>query len=137
MQTFRSKIGLEIALPVYFLLSFIFIMVMRDGANWIVAGIFILVFMFFTHILFSTYYVIEDEVLHVRCGFLYYSRIDIKTINKITETRNIISSPATSIDRMEILYSKYSSVLVSPKDKDGFIEALKTINPAIEIKKPR
>ena len=46
----------------------------------------------------------------------------------------MISSAAASLDRLEILYDTFGSVLVSPKEKMGFIDQLKEINPSIEVK---
>ena len=45
------------------------------------------------------------------------TNIDIKSIRKIIETYNPLSSPAASIDRLEIFYNKFDSILISPKDK--------------------
>ena len=45
-----------------------------------------------------------------------------------------ISSPATSIDRLEITYGKYDSVIISPKLKQQFINEITTLNPKVEVK---
>ena len=57
----------------------------------------------------------------------------INTIYKISETYNPLSSPAGSIDRLEIKYNKSESVLISPKDKNAFINDLILVNPNIEV----
>lgn len=49
------------------------------------------------------------------------------------ETKSPLSSPATSLDRLEIMYNKNESIIISPKDRTGFINELKTINPGIEV----
>jgi hypothetical protein len=43
-----------------------------------------------------------------------------------------MSSPALSLDRIEIFYNKFDSVIISPKNKADFVAELKSINPAIE-----
>ncbi|WP_157802004.1 PH domain-containing protein [Flavobacterium sp. 1] len=78
---------------------------------------------------FNIKYIIENESLKIGRG----SNIDIKTIRKISETYNPLSSPAASIDQLEIMYNKYDTVLVSAKDKKGFINSLTEINPNIEV----
>ncbi len=56
-----------------------------------------------------------------------------RRIKKMKSTKSLMSSPALSIDRLEIFYNKYDSVMVSPKEKDDFIRRLLLENPAIEI----
>lgn len=90
--------------------------------------------LFIVHMFLTTYYVIADGKLVIRCGFLYHKTIDIETIRKISETNLALSSPATSLDRMELLYNKFDSVMISPKDKKGLLKKLLEINPSIEIK---
>jgi hypothetical protein len=48
-----------------------------------------------------------------------------------------LSAPATSFDRLEILYNSFDTVIISPKDKSGFITHMKTINPSIEVDEKR
>jgi hypothetical protein len=72
--------------------------------------------------------------LAIKCGFLFNKTINIQTIKKITETNNPISSPATSLDRLEIVYGKFDSVIISPKKKVEFIADIKSLNPNVEVK---
>jgi hypothetical protein len=62
---------------------------------------------------------------------IWKTKIDIKSIRKIYRTRNIISSPALSLDRIAIVYNQYDEVLISPINKEDFIEELMKINPNI------
>ena len=39
-----------------------------------------------------------------------------------------------SLDRIAIVYNKFDEVLLSPKERDEFINELLKINPNIEIK---
>jgi hypothetical protein len=77
----------------------------------------------------ATYYAIEGDTLLVRSGPAKW-RVPIREIRSITPTRSALSSPALSLDRLRIEYGK-KSVMISPEDKQRFIEALRTINPAI------
>jgi hypothetical protein len=88
---------------------------------------------FILHMFSTTYYIISGNELKVRSGFLINIAIDIDQITKITPTNNILSAPALSLDRLEIFYNKYDSVMISPENKEGFIAALTTINPQISI----
>ena len=42
-------------------------------------------------------------------------------------------APALSVDRLEILYSNYKVINISPKDEKEFIRLLVTNNPNIAI----
>jgi hypothetical protein len=84
---------------------------------------------FFESLLRSTYYLIDGDTLVIRSSFLKW-RVPIARIRSVTPTRNPLSSPALSLDRLAILYDG-KRILVSPQDKQRFIEALRAINPAI------
>ncbi len=58
--------------------------------------------------------------------------MNIEKIKSITKTNNPISAPAASFDRIEINYGEFNSVIISPKDKIGFIKELIKINPNID-----
>jgi hypothetical protein len=77
----------------------------------------------------STRYRIEDGVLLIRCGIFRW-RVLIRTITSVTPTRSSASSPALSLDRLRVEYDG-REILVSPRDKAGFIRALRAANPAI------
>ncbi len=103
-------------------------------AQWlhlvIQAFILILVVLLF----YSISYEIDDKTLVVKIFFWFKKQIPIESITHISETYNPISSPAASLDRLEILYGKYNSIIISPKDRKGFIAHLKSINPDLELK---
>jgi hypothetical protein len=132
MVTYRSKIGLELIIPLLIIFGGLAITMVVNKA-W--AGVVILapILAFITHMLLTTYYIVDGQTLVVKCGFLVNMKIDINTIKSIKETNNALSSPAASLDRLEISYGKYDSVMISPKEKAEFISALTSINPSIEI----
>jgi hypothetical protein len=78
----------------------------------------------------STYYAIEGDTLLIRSGFIRW-RVPIREIRSIEPTRSLLSSPALSLDRLRIAYGGWKAVMVSPEQKERFIEALRTINPSI------
>jgi hypothetical protein len=80
-------------------------------------------------ILRSTYYTIEGGMVIIRSSLLRW-RIPIADIRSITPTRNPLSSPAMSLDRLLIRYGT-KQIMVSPAEKQRFIEALRAVNPAI------
>jgi len=96
-------------------------------------GIFVItpIFAFVGYTLATTYYVIEGEILRVKSGLFYNKTFAIKTFRKMVNTNNAISAPAASLDRLELFFDGYDSVVISPKDKTAFIEHVKSINPNI------
>ncbi|HEX3385506.1 MAG TPA: PH domain-containing protein [Mucilaginibacter sp.] len=129
-KVFRSKIDLELAVPIAVIIggTFIWLLYMHAWAGILVvlaAGLFVL------HLFATTYYTISGDSLRIKSGFLINTVVDIGSISKITATRNMLSSPALSLDRIEIFYNKYDSVMISPNDKAGFIQQIKEINPRI------
>ncbi|MCC9296738.1 PH domain-containing protein [Clostridium sp. WLY-B-L2] len=76
---------------------------------------------------FLTYYVFEDSYLYIRSGLILNIKINYGDIISFKESNNIISSPALSMDRLEIKYYKNSfcdSILISPDKKQEFIDVL-------------
>ena len=63
---------------------------------------------------------------------MFKKNIEIEKITAISKTNSLLSSPAASITgRIELNYGKYSSIIISPKNKMAFIEDLIKINPNI------
>ena len=81
----------------------------------------------------TTYYQLDQFNLRIKCGFFYDKTISIYSIKNISETSIASSSPATSFDRLQILFNNSESVIISPKDKTSFINQITTLNPAIKI----
>lgn len=132
-KIYRSKAGLELVIPLVLMFVITGAVIVSTPASW--SGILILVFTaaFIVHLFLTTYYVVEGNTLRIRCGFMYNSKIDISSIKQISETNNPLSSPATSLDRLEIRYAQSGEVLISPKEKHAFIKELQTLNPAIKV----
>ena len=137
MKTYNSKFGYEImvflTLPFGSIIGFMFYQNEPLEAIISVSGIFLLVYLLCLYLNFSTKYTItNDGVLKVKCGFFYNKWFDINKIKSITKTGNLFSSPAPSLDRIELTYGKFDLIVISPKDKIGFAKELIKINPKIE-----
>lgn len=132
-RVFKSGISIGLLSILLSVFSTVTVLLILDDAPWYALLIIFLVVVFILQLFFNTYYVIEGSLLKIRSGFLYRMDIDIKTIKKIEESNSPLSSPAASFDRLEIIYNKFDSVLISPKEKKEFIELILIINPSIEI----
>lgn len=131
-KVFKSKIDnlflVLTLLPILFSLIFF---INKGGLMPIIVTL--LVAVFIISILFSTNYTIIDESIIVKSSFLLNMKIDIKSIKKIVTSKSLEKAPANSMDRIEISYNKYETVIISPKDKEDFVKMLLEINPNIVV----
>ena len=81
-------------------------------------------------LLAATRYRVEGDELLIRSGPMRW-RIAVDDIRSIEPTRNWLSSPALSLDRLRIHYGRAGQVMVSPRDKEAFVQALLRRNPRI------
>lgn len=132
MKKYPSKIGFGLV---------IFILAVVAGSTipiisppiWLGLIINVLLLISVAHLFKTTYYLIDGNSLIIKSSFLVNNKTDINRIKKISETNNPLSAPAASLDRLEIAYDKYGSILISPKDKSGFIDHITRLNPQIEV----
>ena len=74
-------------------------------------------------VLLGTIYRVEAEQLTIRSGpFKWTIRLD--EITAVTPSRSPLSSPALSLDRLEIAYAGGKRILVSPRNHEQFIAAI-------------
>lgn len=75
---------------------------------------------------FNTRYAVEHEQLIIRCMFLKWI-IPLNQIQCVSKTTNSIASPALSLDRIKIEYTKNGEnkfILLSPRDTTAFCDAI-------------
>lgn len=82
---------------------------------------------------FSTKYIVGEETITIRSGFVN-KRIFIRDIKQISNTKNPIAAYALSFDRLEIIYGSHQTEIISPKDKEQFINLVTSKNTYIETK---
>lgn len=82
--------------------------------------------------LFSISYIIDGKQLEVRCFYIMKESFSIDKIVRIEKSNTILSSPAASLDRMRLTFSDGKTLVISPANRKGFIDTLKTINPKIQ-----
>jgi hypothetical protein len=83
-------------------------------------------------ILLTTRYTIDGEMLFVKSGPITW-RVPIAEITDIRPTRNPLSSPALSIDRLRIEYSGCRSIMISPREKEHFLAEIERLRTASRI----
>jgi hypothetical protein len=79
-------------------------------------------------LLMFTYYRVDSVILRIQAGPFSWSvpleQIRSITLSRSKLSRSMVSSPALSLNRLKIEYGRQRSVLVSPKNRAAFIEAL-------------
>lgn len=129
---YKSKKGLGILIPLGSILGGTLGM-MAYLQIWLGVVFLGLLLLFVLHLFSTTFYTVERDILKIKSGFFYNQSIPIASIKKIESTRNPLSAPALSLDRLEIRYGTWDSVLVSPRDQRAFARHLKEVNPYIEL----
>ena len=88
---------------------------------------------------FKIKYTITNDELLVNNGFST-SRINLEDIANIQPSRSLLSAPALSLNRIEIRYKNKSgngSVLISPKDKLAFYNAIQVRTTSLQLNRNR
>lgn len=131
---YKSKVGWVMVLIGVFYITFFIYKTVKEP-NWITLLLRTIIAIILFSIVYGTSYtIVNDKVLVIKSGFFFFRRIDIQQINRIAKTSSLIGSPAVSFDRMEIVYQHFKSEIISPKEKERFINHLLSLNPAIELK---
>jgi hypothetical protein len=98
-----------------------------------VGGLLLLSACFIVWLLRSTYYVVDETRLLIRSGPFWFTVV-LATIEEILPTRNPLSSPALSLDRLAIHYQvngKRRMVMISPEDKEAFLRVIAAMVPGM------
>lgn len=128
MKIYKSKLDLWLAAVMAAALGFPIAEGIVEKEYWLSAA-FVLIASLVALMFYYTRYKIDGENL-----VIWRTKIPIQNIRKIYKTRNPVSSPALSINRIAICYNKFDEVLVSPKEQEDFITELLKVNPNIEVK---
>lgn len=129
---YKSKISSGFYLPVSILWIAVTTLLIVERV-WIILPVMVLSLAFTIWCTFSIRYQISDHELTITWAF-WKRVIKIDSIRRIKETNNPLSSPAASFDRLEILFNKYDTIMISPKHEDTFIRQLTGLNPGIEVR---
>ena len=127
MKVFKSKIDWWLVVLVLVIFGYPIIdgILSKEYVLSLVFGLILLVFYFLSK---TIRYKIDSENL-----IIWNTKINIHSIRKIYRTNNPLSSPALSLDRIAVVYNTYDEVLISPREREEFIQELLKINPNIEV----
>ena len=138
MKTFKSKIGSSLFTPLSLVLFISFINLYQPKKDnqtlMIVISIIVMHIFFIAFTILTTKYIIIKDNLYIRYAYSIIKIMNIPSIKEIkyfsNEGRN---SYSLSHDSIEIIYANDKSIVISPKDKDGFIEQIQLMNQKVII----
>lgn len=82
-------------------------------------------------ILYGTRYTLTDRELRVRSGPFRWT-VPLEAIHEASPTRNPLSSPACSLDRLNIVHGpRRRRIMISPFDKGRFLDDLVARSPGL------
>lgn len=130
----KSKLGIVVVLPLVIVL--LLPLLFGEPFQWIDLVIILFVVFFLSFMYLTMVYEIHHTTgkLILKVGFVFSKEVAVKDIVRIVETNDIASGYSFSLDRLELFYSCFDSVLVSPRDKVQFLIELKELNPNIVFK---
>lgn len=74
-------------------------------------------------LLLATRYTLQGDALLVQSGPFRW-RVPLAEIRSVTPTSNPLSSPALSLQRLRIDYGRGRWLMISPRDREQFLQAL-------------
>jgi hypothetical protein len=136
-MTFRSKVDAWfVAIPILVAVRLLWPVPghLRAGGDipWTNLIVSVVLLVFFYLLTRSIRYEISDEALIVHQP-LFKGVIPLASIYKLRATRSILAAPALSLDRIEVLASKGPYVVISPRDKDAFVRAIRQRVPGVQL----
>ncbi len=128
MTKYKSKIDIGLILIVFCIIAISTVPMFVPEIVWLGIVIDLTVILIFLNIIYGTAYIIEEDMLTIRCGIFINKTIDIHDIVEVNKTKDMQSSPALSFDRIRLKLKNKETVMISPKDRDGFINEICSIN---------
>ena len=77
-------------------------------------------------------YTLMSDHLEIRFG-VCRSRVSYEKIQGVVPTRNPLSNPALSLDRLHIQAGSHMGPYISPEDKEGFLQGLAQRVPHLTV----
>ena len=80
----------------------------------------------------TTFYEVNGQHLIAAFG-PFKTRVPLATIDTLRATRSLLSAPALSARRIEVLSKNGSRVMISPKDSARFVDAIRQAVPGVRV----
>ena len=132
---YKSKVdkGLLIAIIAIVLLSYLPLLF---EFSWIAHALLVVTAALNSHPVCKKNDTKDNGTQHIKCGIFMSSSFPIDRITKISKTNSCLSAPDLSMDRIEIRFADKKTLVLSPKQRQAFIDHLRSLNPDIVVKPP-
>ncbi len=136
---FRSKA--DISIIVIFIIGIVTLLISTISELLSDQSLFLKIFLtivlslgnlFFVSSLVNTRYIVTNQYLIIWFALLK-RKIPLSEISQINNVGDLITSPALSLDRIEIIHHQTKKLYVSPKNKIEFVNTLKSYNSNIMV----
>ena len=117
-------------IPIYTLIIGQGIFLMNETSPWFLVFHIVLAVVIFFWVR-SIRYTLSEESLEIYMGLGMKRKIPLASIRKVALSNNPISSPAASLQRIAIHYDRWGYILISPKNREAFIEELERRREAL------
>ena len=117
-------------IPIYTLIIGQGIFLMNETSPWFLVFHIVLAVVIFFWVR-SIRYTLSEESLEIYMGLGMKRKIPLASIRKVALSNNPISSPAASLQRIAIHYDRWGYILISPKNREAFIEELERRRAAL------
>lgn len=117
-------------IPIYTLIIGQGIFLMKETSPWFLLFHLALAIVIFFWVR-SIKYVLTSDTLEVHMELGMKRKIPLASIRKVALSNNPISSPAASLKRIAIHYDRWGYILISPKNREAFIEELERRREAL------
>lgn len=130
-RVYRSRIDLWLGVLVgtgviISLITLVTLLLSPVAGRWfLIAPLTVLGVIFPVWVFSTTYYTLSDDSLDVHSGPFRW-QIPVCSIVSVLSSRNPLSSPALSLNRLEIMDAQGRKVLISPREMDAFQHDLET-----------
>lgn len=133
MSTYKSKVDVWLVVLIFAPAVYL-LYTSLNSAEYGAVIILLLSVLFVAYLFLTTEYKITQTALNIKAGFIVDKNIAISEIKSVQKTNNMLSSPALSLDRLEIKYgNKFDFILISPVRKEEFVKELLSVNPDIQV----
>jgi hypothetical protein len=66
-------------------------------------------------------------------GFMPFPEVNLREVTSVVYTRNPISSPALSLNRLAIYKGNSLLIIISPENREAFIDEMKKFNDSLSV----
>lgn len=132
-RIFKSKVDWWFHGVVLLLCVSCVILIVRGAEIWTILVMFFCTYMSIHTLLNTWYKLTADGFLIVHCSFFPEKRIAVSEITAVESSFLPVSSYALSLDRIIIWKGNLQWLLISPVNKQEFVNVLRRMNPNIKI----